>query len=79
MSGATSTAFIKVVELPKARVVSSHVKDNMTPEEVASLLLERWGRPRGINDLKIILCGYKSQVRLSLKEHRQVHPGSTTN
>ena len=42
------TAFIKIVELPAARVVSFHEEDSRTPGDVAFQMLEAWGKPRGI-------------------------------
>jgi len=48
MNDKRPTAFIKIVELPAARVVSFHAKDSTTPEEDAFQMLEAWGKPRGI-------------------------------
>jgi len=48
MSDNKPRAFVKIVELPAARVVSFHAKDSTAPEEEAYRMLEAWGGPRGI-------------------------------
>jgi len=39
---------MKIVKLPKMRVVSFHVHESKTPEEVAFKLLEAWANPQGL-------------------------------
>jgi DNA gyrase inhibitor GyrI/DNA-binding transcriptional ArsR family regulator len=39
---------MKIVKLPKMRVVSFHVKESKTPEEEAFSLLKAWAEPQGL-------------------------------
>ncbi|MHA2290329.1 MAG: effector binding domain-containing protein [Promethearchaeota archaeon] len=41
---------LKIVQLPKLRVVSFHVKESKSPEGEAESMLEKWAKPKGMFD-----------------------------
>ncbi|MHA2096139.1 MAG: effector binding domain-containing protein, partial [Candidatus Hodarchaeales archaeon] len=41
---------LKIVKLPKLRVVSFHVKESKSPEGEAESMLEKWAKPKGMFD-----------------------------